>query len=67
MMLADSVTVGQDVIIGAGTRVWDDTQLREHVSIGDDCVIGRNVYVGVGVRIGSRSKVQNNALLYEPA
>ncbi len=65
--VAASVTLGENVRIGSGTKVWDHTQLREGVTVGDDCVIGRNVYVGPGVSIGSRSKVQNNALLYDPA
>jgi UDP-3-O-[3-hydroxymyristoyl] glucosamine N-acyltransferase len=35
--------------------------------VGEDCVLGRGVYVGPGVRIGDRSKIQNYALVYEPA
>jgi acetyltransferase-like isoleucine patch superfamily enzyme len=30
-------------------------------------VLGRGTYIGVGVRVGDRVKVQNSALLYEPA
>jgi len=54
-------------IIGTGTKVWENSQIRENVIIGNDCNIGRNVYVGPGVKIGSIVKIQNNALIYEPA
>lgn len=30
-------------------------------------MIGRNVYIGPGVVIGNNCKIQNNALIYEPA
>lgn len=66
-MIAETAKVHNRSLIGARTKVWDYAQIREGVQIGEDCVIGRNVYVGPGVIIGSRSKVQNNALIYEPA
>lgn len=53
--------------IGAGTKVWDFSQIRENVVIGENCVIGRNVYIGPGVVVGDNCKIQNNALIYEPA
>jgi acetyltransferase-like isoleucine patch superfamily enzyme len=42
-------------------------QIREHAEIGSDCVIGRGAYVGPGVRVGDNCKLQNYALVYEPA
>ncbi|GAB3434138.1 hypothetical protein GCM10027517_01880 [Phycicoccus ginsengisoli] len=35
--------------------------------MGADCIVGRGAYVGPGVRIGDRCKLQNHALVYEPA
>lgn len=54
-------------VVGAGCRVWQFVQIREKAVVGVDCVIGRGVYIGVGVRIGDNSKLQNYALVYEPA
>jgi UDP-2-acetamido-3-amino-2,3-dideoxy-glucuronate N-acetyltransferase len=53
--------------IGAGTTVWHLAQIREDAEVGADCVIGRGAYVGPGVIIGSNVKLQNYALVYEPA
>ena len=35
--------------------------------IGEDCIVGRGAYVGAGVGVGDRVKIQNHALVYEPA
>jgi len=41
--------------------------VREGARIGDDCIIGRGAYVGAGVVLGNACKIQNYALVYEPA
>jgi UDP-2-acetamido-3-amino-2,3-dideoxy-glucuronate N-acetyltransferase len=53
--------------IGAGTRVWHLAQVREDARIGRGCIIGRGAYVGPGVTLGDNVKLQNYALVYEPA
>ena len=53
--------------LGPGVSVWHLAQIREGAEIGADCVIGRGAYIGAGVRLGQRCKVQNYALVYEPA
>jgi acetyltransferase-like isoleucine patch superfamily enzyme len=53
--------------LGPGVSVWHLAQVREGAEIGADCVIGRGAYIGPGVRLGQRCKVQNYALVYEPA
>lgn len=53
--------------VGAGTTVWHLAQVREEARVGRDCIVGRGAYVGPGVIIGDRVKLQNYALVYEPA
>ena len=66
-----TVHAGADVSpaaeLGEGTTVWPLAQVREGAVLGRDCVVGRGAYVGAGVRVGSRCKLQNYALVYEPA
>ncbi|MFD0556130.1 acetyltransferase-like isoleucine patch superfamily enzyme [Stackebrandtia endophytica] len=65
--IAHSADVDDRALIGPDTKVWHLAQIREDARIGAECVIGRGAYVGAGVRIGDRCKVQNHALIYEPA
>ncbi|MBZ4486893.1 acetyltransferase [Microbacterium sp. cx-55] len=62
-----SADLDDDVELGAGTRVWHLAQVREGARIGADCTIGRGAYIGPGVVLGDACKVQNYALVYEPA
>jgi len=59
--------VDESAQIGDGSSVWELAQIRENAKLGNDCVIGRGAYVGTGVVIGQRCKLQNYALVYEPA
>lgn len=59
--------VADDADLGDGTRVWHLAQIREDAVLGANCTIGRGAYVGSGVRMGANCKVQNYALVYEPA
>lgn len=56
--------VASSAIIGPGTSIWNQAQVREHARIGASCVIGKNAYVDAGVVIGDRVKIQNNVSLY---
>lgn len=56
--------ISPEAVIGAGTSIWNQAQVREGARIGSDCVIGKNVYVDFEVVIGDRVKIQNNASLY---
>lgn len=51
--------------IGAGTRVWNQVQVREHAYIGGSCNIGKGVYIDAHVRIGSYVKIQNHVSVFE--
>ena len=65
--VADSADVDPRASLGAGTRVWHLAQVREDAVVGTDCIIGRGAYIGPGVHVGDRCKIQNHALVYEPA
>ncbi|MDQ2796514.1 MAG: acetyltransferase [Actinomycetota bacterium] len=65
--IEDSADVSGAAIIGEGTSVWHLAQVREDARVGRNCVIGRGAYVGPGVTIGDNCKLQNYALVYEPA
>jgi len=65
--VATSADVDAAASVGAGARVWHLAQVREGADVGDGCNIGRGVYIGPGVRLGRNCKVQNYALVYEPA
>ena len=56
--------VAPDAVIGPGTSIWNQAQVRERARIGAECIIGKNVYVDVDVVIGDRCKVQNNVSLF---
>lgn len=53
--------------IGDAVQVWHLAQIREDATVGDGCHIGRGAYIGPGVVLGRNCKVQNHALVYEPA
>ncbi|NUR82912.1 MAG: N-acetyltransferase, partial [Nonomuraea sp.] len=59
--------VAGDAELGEGTTVWELAQIREGARLGAGCVVGRGAYVGPGVGIGDHVKIQNYALVYEPA
>jgi acetyltransferase-like isoleucine patch superfamily enzyme len=62
-----SADVADTAKIGAGTLIWHLAQIREDAVLGGNCVIGRGAYVGPGVILGDNVKLQNYALVYEPA
>lgn len=59
--------VADDAELGAGTTVWHLAQVRERAVLGQSCTVGRGAYLGPAVRLGARCKIQNYALVYEPA
>ncbi|BAU33114.1 acyltransferase [Microcella alkaliphila] len=65
--IVDTADVADSATIGAGSSVWHLAQVRDNAVLGQNCVIGRGAYIGTGVRLGDNCKVQNYALVYEPA
>jgi acetyltransferase-like isoleucine patch superfamily enzyme len=62
-----SADVDDRAELGDGTTVWHLAQVREGARLGRDCIVGRGAYVGTGVTMGDNCKLQNYALVYEPA
>jgi UDP-2-acetamido-3-amino-2,3-dideoxy-glucuronate N-acetyltransferase len=62
-----SADVDDRAELGDGTTVWHLAQVREGARLGRNCIVGRGAYVGTGVEMGDNCKVQNYALVYEPA
>ncbi|GAB3880294.1 acyltransferase [Terrabacter terrigena] len=67
MPVHPSADVDDTAEIGDGSSVWHLAQVRENARLGENCVIGRGAYVGSGVTMGDNCKIQNYALVYEPA
>lgn len=65
--IAPGADVSPDARIGSGSSVWHLAQIREQAELGENCVVGRGAYVGAGVTVGENCKIQNYALVYEPA
>lgn len=63
-MIHKSADVSPNAQIGAGTNIWNWTQVREGAKIGADCNIGTRVYIDKNVVIGNKVKVQNNASIF---
>ncbi|MBK9100447.1 MAG: N-acetyltransferase [Austwickia sp.] len=62
-----SADVSPEATLGDGSSVWHLAQVREHAVLGRNCIVGRGAYVGTGVVLGDNCKLQNYALVYEPA
>ena len=57
--------VDDEVVIGAGTKIWHFSHVQKRARIGKKCVLGQNVNVGNNVQIGNYVKIQNNVSIYE--
>ena len=56
--------VSPDAVIGPGTSIWNQAQVREGARVGAGCVIGKNAYLDAGVVIGDRCKLGNNVSVF---
>jgi acetyltransferase-like isoleucine patch superfamily enzyme len=56
--------VSPEAVIGPGTSIWNQAQVRERARIGAGCIIGKNAYVDFDVVLGDGVKVQNNVSLF---
>jgi acetyltransferase-like isoleucine patch superfamily enzyme len=65
--VASDADVHPDAVLGEGTAVWKGATVREGAVLGRSCTVGRGAYIGPGVTVGDNVKIQNHALVYEPA
>lgn len=65
--ISDTADIAPTAVIPESSSVWHYAQIRENARLGENNVIGRGAYIGAGVEMGDNCKVQNYALLYEPA
>ncbi|MEX1078672.1 MAG: acyltransferase [Homoserinimonas sp.] len=59
--------VADSASVSSTAKIWHYAQVREDAAVGANCVVGRGAYIGSGVEVGDNCKVQNYALIYEPA
>jgi UDP-2-acetamido-3-amino-2,3-dideoxy-glucuronate N-acetyltransferase len=59
--------VAETAELADGARIWHYAQIREGAVIGRNVIVGRGAYIGTGVEVGDNCKIQNYALVYEPA
>lgn len=60
-----SAFVDQRAIIGDGTSIWINVQVREGAKIGQKCILSKDVYIDADVEIGDFCKVQNGVSIYK--
>jgi UDP-2-acetamido-3-amino-2,3-dideoxy-glucuronate N-acetyltransferase len=65
--IAATADVDPSAVIEPGAVIWHLAQVREYARLGPGCILGRGAYIGPGVILGKNCKVQNYALVYEPA
>ena len=56
--------VSPQAIIGDGTSIWHQAQIRERARLGENCIIGKGVYIDFEVSLGDNVKVQNYVSIY---
>ena len=62
-----SADLDDGIQIGDGSSIWHLAQVRGGAEIGENVIVGRGAYIGSGVHVGDNCKIQNYALVYEPA
>jgi UDP-2-acetamido-3-amino-2,3-dideoxy-glucuronate N-acetyltransferase len=62
-----SADVSPQAILGPGTRVWHQAQIRERAKLGANCIVGKGAYIDFDVPIGDNVKIQNGVYVYHGA
>jgi UDP-2-acetamido-3-amino-2,3-dideoxy-glucuronate N-acetyltransferase len=59
--------ISDAAILGAGTRIWHQAQVRQGACLGANCIVGKGVYIDFDVSIGDNVKIQNGVYVYHGA
>jgi acetyltransferase-like isoleucine patch superfamily enzyme len=59
--------VSSTALLAEGVVIWQHAYVGEGCIVGENVIIGKGAYIGKGVKVGANSKIQNYALIYEPA
>lgn len=62
-VIADDVTLGDHVSIGANSVIESGVQLGDNVSIGAGCFIGKNVAIGKGTTLWSNISIYHDVII----
>lgn len=65
--VSETADIASNAVVPDSASVWHYAQIRENARLGENNIIGRGAYIGTGVVLGDNCKVQNYALIYEPA
>ncbi len=60
----ETAEVDHSAIIGEGTYVWNNCQVRRDAKIGKGCNLGKDVFIDFEVEIGNGVKIQNGVSVY---
>ncbi|NQY23208.1 MAG: N-acetyltransferase [Campylobacteraceae bacterium] len=60
-----TANVSPDTIIGDGTKIWINSQIREKAIIGENCILSKDTYIDTQVKIGNNCKIQNGVSIYQ--
>jgi UDP-2-acetamido-3-amino-2,3-dideoxy-glucuronate N-acetyltransferase len=64
LFIHPTADVSSKATIGAGTKIWQQCQVREKAIIGCNCILSKGVYVDAGVQVGNNVKLQNGISVY---
>lgn len=64
VFIHETAEVSESAVVGCGTKIWNQAQVRNNAVLGENCVISKNAYIDEYVKIGNRVKVQNNVNVY---
>ena len=63
--LHPTANVSPDAIIGEGSKIWINVQVREQAKIGKNCILSKDVYIDETVCVGDNCKIQNSVSVYK--
>ena len=56
VFIHETAQIDSSVLIGPGSRIWQNSHIRESAIIGKKVSVGRGVYIGPGVQIGDKDR-----------